>query len=296
MSGTLWLNGDVTWMPASWIFDNVLQRVAGELRSVDADLAEELLFAQTEVRYGYADLRRLDAARFPGLVGAAEQAYELLLLAGPETFHTPTAYEDFMRAFSDLKAMLRSDARAGGNRGMFGQAIFGAGTTWTAEWWVFDLLIEQFAAYTRLRDENLWAVLIRARTAGGVGSLDVRALDADSLRLLLQTVELVYTINTHAPASEGPAYYARVVPPLEAFLVKLQDALRDEDPAALSVTEDVNPSSLESRAAPRTHAGTDPLTGRSRPNEAGVARRLDRWLARRTGEPEQSAESNGRGR
>ena len=60
MAGTLEVTDELCWMPAGWVFDTVLERIASELHTQAPELADQLLAACTEAGGGYLDLRHRD--------------------------------------------------------------------------------------------------------------------------------------------------------------------------------------------------------------------------------------------
>src|SRR6476660_2954937 len=113
MAGTLRINENSVWMPAGWVYDGILELVAGELSNQDPALAEELLQARTHAK-GYHDLRTLDVSRFRLLKQATERAVSRAESQGARSFSDPTFYPGFMRHFNNLRALLATDGRAPG--------------------------------------------------------------------------------------------------------------------------------------------------------------------------------------
>jgi ribosomal protein S12 methylthiotransferase accessory factor YcaO len=52
-AGTLEVIEELCWMPAGWVFDTVLERMAVVLHPQEPALAERLLAARTEANSGY---------------------------------------------------------------------------------------------------------------------------------------------------------------------------------------------------------------------------------------------------
>ena len=75
MAGTLEVTEELCWMPAGWVFDTVLERMAAELHPQEPALAARLLAARTEANGGYLDLRDVDLETLVLLVHAADRAY-----------------------------------------------------------------------------------------------------------------------------------------------------------------------------------------------------------------------------
>lgn len=109
MSGTMDIRDDIAWMPAGWVFDNVLELVASELQSEDPSLATILLEARIDISGGYLDLRTLSADRFRSLLRAVERVFNRLIKEGPDAFHDPSFYPGFMKHLDELKRLLQAD-------------------------------------------------------------------------------------------------------------------------------------------------------------------------------------------
>ena len=130
MSGTFIVNEDHAWIPAGWVFDDVLTNIAAELEHEAPKLALQLLFARAEfdralterghpkdgplavMPGGYCDLRAIDAATFGLILRAADRAYAKLLAEDENAFYDPSHRPSYIEKFRQLKEMLHSDARA----------------------------------------------------------------------------------------------------------------------------------------------------------------------------------------
>lgn len=108
MAGTLEISDELCWMPAGWVYDNVLERMASFLKDKDASLAAILLQSRTEENGGYCDLRMSDASRFLKLVQAADDAYAQIESEGASSFHDPASYPGFVDQFRKLREMLHA--------------------------------------------------------------------------------------------------------------------------------------------------------------------------------------------
>lgn len=109
MAGTLEISDESCWMPAGWVYDTVLERLASVLKAKDSALADVLLESRTGENGGYCDLRMCDATRLSKLVQAAEDAYAEIESEGPNSFHDPTFYRGFVDQFRKLRTMLHSE-------------------------------------------------------------------------------------------------------------------------------------------------------------------------------------------
>lgn len=106
MAGTLEVTDELCWMPAGWVFDTVLERIASELHIQAPELADQLLSARTESGGGYLDLRHRDQRTFGLLLKAADLAYSRIQQEGAESFTTPGFYEGLLQQFEQFRDML----------------------------------------------------------------------------------------------------------------------------------------------------------------------------------------------
>lgn len=106
MAGTLEISDELCWMPAGWVFDTVLERLACELCTEAPELADQLLAARTEANAGYLDLRDCDPRALGLLLKAADLAYSRLKQEGEEGPITPAFYEGLLHQFGEFHHML----------------------------------------------------------------------------------------------------------------------------------------------------------------------------------------------
>jgi hypothetical protein len=112
MAGTLEVTEELCWMPAGWVFDTVLERMAAVLHTQEPALAERLLAARTEANGGYLDLRDLDLETLVLLFNAADSAYCHLKREGAQGFMAPEFYEGLLKQFQQLRDMLHAGRQA----------------------------------------------------------------------------------------------------------------------------------------------------------------------------------------
>jgi hypothetical protein len=112
MAGTLEVTEDLCWMPAGWVFDNVLERIADVLYPQDSTLAELLLASRTEANGGYLDLRNVNLETLSLLLETANIAYGCLARAGVQEDASPEFYTGLLTQFQDLCNMLRTAQQA----------------------------------------------------------------------------------------------------------------------------------------------------------------------------------------
>jgi len=106
MAGTLEVTDELCWMPAGWVFDTVLERMAAELHTQDPKLAAQLLDARTVANGGYLDLRDTGLRTLDLLSQAADISYDRIKQEGAEQFTTPAFYEGLLQQFQQFRDML----------------------------------------------------------------------------------------------------------------------------------------------------------------------------------------------
>jgi hypothetical protein len=112
MAGTLEVTEDLCWMPASWVFDNVLERIAEVLYPQDTALAELLLASRTDANGGYLDLRDVNLETLGLLVETANIAYGCLARVGVQGYASQEFYVGLLTQFHALCDMLRTAQQA----------------------------------------------------------------------------------------------------------------------------------------------------------------------------------------
>jgi len=112
MAGTLEVTEDLCWMPAGWVFDNVLERIADVLYPQDPALAELLLASRTDANGGYLDLRDVNLETLSLLLETANTAYGDFARAGVQEETAPEFYAGLLTQFQDLCSMLRTAQQA----------------------------------------------------------------------------------------------------------------------------------------------------------------------------------------
>lgn len=112
MAGTLEITEELCWMPAGWVFDTVLERMAAVLHTQEPALAERLLAARTEANGGYLDLRDLELETLVLLANAAESAYSHIKRDGAQGFAAPAFYEGLLTQLQQLRDLLQTGCKA----------------------------------------------------------------------------------------------------------------------------------------------------------------------------------------
>ena len=111
MSGTLELSDKLCWMPAGWVYDEALERLAAELEAGQPSTSRILRQARTEENGGYLDLRSARTDELVALHRAAEDVYVRLKSEGVARFSAPEFYVGFVSQVLTLKEMLRDRLR-----------------------------------------------------------------------------------------------------------------------------------------------------------------------------------------
>ncbi len=99
MSGSRELPDELCWMPAGWVYDDVLDRLAQELETELPAISHMLLQAKPETNGGYLDLIHISVDELLALERAAERAYERLEMDGPSCFSVPSFYAGLASQF-----------------------------------------------------------------------------------------------------------------------------------------------------------------------------------------------------
>ncbi len=107
MGGVLVLNEDLCWMPASWIFDNVLGWIAERLTEESSELSSLLSNSQVEITgVGYLDITNASEDAIVQLMRETEAAVKPYEDAGASSFAMPEMYDGFMKHLRQLHSML----------------------------------------------------------------------------------------------------------------------------------------------------------------------------------------------
>lgn len=112
MAGTLEVTEELCWMPAGWVFDTVLERMAAVLHPQAPALAARLLAARTEANGGYLDLRDIDPDTLVLLVHAVERAYGCLKEERTQGDAVPTFAEGLLTQLQQLRDLLQAGQQA----------------------------------------------------------------------------------------------------------------------------------------------------------------------------------------
>lgn len=110
MAGTLQVNERSVWMPAGWIFNNVLERIALRLESDDEPLAT-MVFDSLGPLPGHLDLCLESADRVRRFAIAAEEVSRRADDAGATAFPDQAFFEPFQRELRLLLQLLHADPR-----------------------------------------------------------------------------------------------------------------------------------------------------------------------------------------
>ena len=99
-------------IPAGWVFDTVLERMAAELHPQEPALAARLLAARTEANGGYLDLRDSDLETLVLLVHAAERAYGHIQGERAQGDAAPAFSEGLLTQLQQLRGLLQAGQKA----------------------------------------------------------------------------------------------------------------------------------------------------------------------------------------
>jgi hypothetical protein len=108
MAGTLEITETLCWMPAGWVYDNVLRDLATSLQAANSPLSCLLLSSITEENGGYCDLRDCEGVQLRQLICAARTTYSSTAQKGPDAFGDPRFYAGYMEQFQQLIEMLEA--------------------------------------------------------------------------------------------------------------------------------------------------------------------------------------------
>ena len=112
MAGTLEVTEALCWMPAGWVFDTVLERMAAELHPQEPTLAARLLAARTEANGGYLDLRDVDLETLVLLVHAVDRAYGRITGQRAQGDAAPAFFEGLLMQLQQLRDLLQAGQKA----------------------------------------------------------------------------------------------------------------------------------------------------------------------------------------
>jgi len=112
MAGTLEVTEELCWMPAGWVFDTVLERMAAELHSQEPALAARLRAARTEANGGYLDLQDTDPDTLVLLVHAADRAYGRIQGERAQGDAAPVFTEGLLTQLQQLRDILHAGQKA----------------------------------------------------------------------------------------------------------------------------------------------------------------------------------------
>ena len=108
MSGTLEISNTHCWMPAGWVYDNAMERLAAVIQSRNTTLSRMLTESRTSEQGGHLDLRGLSVSELSLLVDASGEVCRLAALQGPNSFADPTFFSGFLSQLHQLHEMLKA--------------------------------------------------------------------------------------------------------------------------------------------------------------------------------------------
>jgi hypothetical protein len=110
MAGTFIISETIGWLPANWIFRNVLEELLGVLPAAETVLRKRLTKGALT---GTVDLRSLERDSFRSIISAVDRVYEKTVAEGSTGFHDPSFYPAYVKWLDVLCATLKNDPRAG---------------------------------------------------------------------------------------------------------------------------------------------------------------------------------------
>lgn len=113
MAGTLEIADNLCWMPAGWVFNAVLHRLAQKLKGMESQLAERLEGGTDSPFGGYLDFRDADQTTFSSLTQAAAGVLADVQEAGPDALADPTYFGAFVEQLRQLISMLNARLATG---------------------------------------------------------------------------------------------------------------------------------------------------------------------------------------
>lgn len=107
MGGTARVSRDLVWMPANWIFNNVLEAMAADLENEHHDLAEMLLHARMWEGTGLLDITSASPTALRLIERSIDSRIKALNDSGPHSFAMPEYFDVFLSECLDFQKMLR---------------------------------------------------------------------------------------------------------------------------------------------------------------------------------------------
>jgi hypothetical protein len=216
VSGTLEISDEATWMPASWLFDDVLSVLAHDVEKVDPALAEQLRGGRTDVSVGYADVSAVSGDAYDALLAAVTRLTRELAGTAQDSGHRSAA----LSAVGELRALLRMDPRhAESEPASTGSLQINDTARWEAPQWAFDFVRD----HLRGAAPRLSAVLEHDRV------IDVRALAPESYGQLVDAVDRL--LQRYRGETPSISWAPRVQQALTPLVDELAELLRS-DPRA----------------------------------------------------------------
>jgi hypothetical protein len=233
-------------MPSVGMVSSTLERLAEQLQNVDSTLSTELLDPAKGHDWGFYDLRSMEASRFQLLYPAMERVFDARIQDDPLQFRHLETYYFSMGLLSLFKALLRTDPRAGQDLTLTGSILITDHVQWVAPTWIYDLLLENVAAYVRVAghclmllfpvyeqymaawtqfafaEKPLWECLLAARASQGRSVWDMRPIATEQFHVLLSAAKFILTDYEKTPrGTHAPAIMTELIPQLNSFMTLL---------------------------------------------------------------------------
>jgi hypothetical protein len=220
VSGTLVISDEATWMPASWLFDDILSALAQGVEKLDPALAEQLRDGRTEVSVGYADVRAVSGDAYDALLATVTQLTHELAGASADTGQDRDYRSAALSAVGELRALLRTDSRhAGSEPASTGSLQINDTARWEAPQWAFDFIRDHLQGAA----PGLSAVLQHNRV------ISLRALDREPYGQLVDAVDRL--LQRYRGETPSVSWAPRVQQAFTPLVDELAELLRT-DPRA----------------------------------------------------------------
>ena len=93
-------------MPAGWVYDNALERIAERIGERAPELQQRLLASLTDVNGGYLDLQQCDATVLRTIEAGLRWVIAQTISAGPTAMHAPSFYDGYVQQLREFHSLL----------------------------------------------------------------------------------------------------------------------------------------------------------------------------------------------
>jgi len=99
----------VSWLPAGWVYDSVLEDAATQVAPHGADLADRLRSATTSSSVAYLDIRPWADADVAAFADAVQDGLDRVVHRGRAAFADPGFFDGYVAKVAQLASMLRDE-------------------------------------------------------------------------------------------------------------------------------------------------------------------------------------------